>query len=175
MSITSTRTVRAGGPAAATAASVPAVPAAVARGAAAETRGAGRAVLRDAAELADARSGSAFESLVRVALLRARLGPVALQVRFDADDHAYDLALPWARVLIECDSWEHHRSRGTFVADRRFGNEVAARRGWALVRVVWAQVWPDPRPCIAAVEAAVAVSTGSRARQRRYRAQPDGS
>jgi very-short-patch-repair endonuclease len=133
-------------------------------------RGPGSLTVRRAAELSVPDSGSPFESLVRVALLQAGFGPVSTQYRLDVDGHAYDLALPWAGVVIECDSWEHHSGRPAFVADRHHGN-VAAAEGWTVVRLVWRDVWPSPERAIALVRAAVLAGRGRRVRVRRTRAR----
>jgi very-short-patch-repair endonuclease len=135
-----------------------------------EVRGPGALTVRRARGLSVPDSASPFESLVRVALIEARLAPVSTQFRLMRDGHPYDLALPWARVLVECDSWEHHSGRPVFVADRQYGN-VAAAAGWTLVRLIWSDVWPSPERAVALVRAAVLAGRGRRVRVRRTRAR----
>jgi hypothetical protein len=141
------------------------------RAAAATGRGCRQA--RQVAGLVDPRSGSVFESVTRVALELAGLGPVSAQFRLEPDGHPFDLALPWAQLLIECDSWEHHRRPAIFVLDRADANTIAATARWRLLRLVWSDVWPDPARAVRLVQAAVLAGSGRRVRVRRHRAASD--
>jgi very-short-patch-repair endonuclease len=47
-----------------------------------------------------------------------------------------DFAWPDRRLIIELDSWEFHRTRQAFEADRQRDRHLAAR-GWRVVRITW--------------------------------------
>lgn len=48
--------------------------------------------------------------------------------------YSFDLVVPEKRIVIEIDSWEHHKEQHQFVRDRVKGNE-AAIRDWILLRI----------------------------------------
>jgi very-short-patch-repair endonuclease len=47
-----------------------------------------------------------------------------------------DYAWPARKLVIELDSWEYHRTRQAFEADRRRDRRLAAK-GWTVLRVTW--------------------------------------
>jgi very-short-patch-repair endonuclease len=47
-----------------------------------------------------------------------------------------DFAWPASKLVIELDSWEYHRTRADFEADRRRDRRLAAA-GWTVLRVTW--------------------------------------
>jgi very-short-patch-repair endonuclease len=47
-----------------------------------------------------------------------------------------DAAWPDERLIVELDSWEYHRTRAAFAADRRRDRRLAAA-GWRVLRVTW--------------------------------------
>jgi hypothetical protein len=65
-----------------------------------------------------------------------------------------DFVFPDQRLLVETDSWRHHRSRDSFERDRRRDAEHAAA-GWRILRFTWRQLEHEPRTVAAAVEAAL--------------------
>ena len=140
--------------------------------------GPGSAAARRTAFLSTHRAASPFESLARIALVEARLEPISVQFCLFEDGHPYDLALPSAGVLIECDGREFHQSEDAFGDDVRHGNASVGTRvaagplhGWALVRLLWGHVWPDSALAVRLVRAAVLTGEGPRVRKRRSRAK----
>lgn len=98
---------------------------------------------------ADGRAASPLESLARLALLPAGLGPVRPQHRLERDGHPYDLGLPRHRVLLELDG-DEHRTAARAAKDRADGL-AAARAGWTLLRFGWHDVHPDASAFVEAV------------------------
>ena len=47
-----------------------------------------------------------------------------------------DFAWPASRLVIELDSWQYHRTRAAFEADRRRDRRLTAA-GWTVLRVTW--------------------------------------
>lgn len=113
------------------------------QGAAAASRGPGAPQLRKVAAHADGRAGSCLESLLRALLIGHDLGPLALQVALFRDGHAYDLAVPDARILIEADGARFHRD------DRRAALDsedvtIAAAEDHVVLRFTWWHVTRRP-------------------------------
>ena len=107
------------------------------RAAAAQAAGPGSVKMRRVAALADGRSQSVPETLLRLMLLcRPELGPVVPQFTFAGRHHAYDLALPAMCLVIEFQSWEFHGERSVWRRDARWGNEAYAE-GWGYLQLVW--------------------------------------
>lgn len=98
-------------------------------------------------ELTDAASGSVFESLTRVLLIEAGLpAPVAQLNVYDRNGDwigRVDFAWPEARLILECDGFEHHSTRDAFIRDRRRWNALR-RAGWQVAVVTWHDVVSDP-------------------------------
>lgn len=57
--------------------------------------------------------------------------------------HEVDLHWPRARLVVELDSWTHHRQRPAFERDRRRDVELQAA-GYRTVRLTWRQVVDEP-------------------------------
>ena len=73
-----------------------------------------------------------------------------------------DFVFPEQRVLVETDSWQHHRSRDSFERDRR-RDAVHAAAGWRTLRFTWRQIEDEPQTVAAAVRAALAYRGASAA------------
>jgi very-short-patch-repair endonuclease len=58
------------------------------------------------------------------------------------------------RVLVETDSWQHHRSRESFEQDRR-RDAIHAAAGWRTLRFTHRQIEYEPATVAAAIEAAL--------------------
>lgn len=117
-------------------------------------RGAARA--RAVVPVADARSESPMESVLRWLLHRARVPPPELQHEIrDAVGFVarVDLAWPDRRVVVEFDG-DGHRDRAVFVNDVRRQNRLVAA-GWTVLRFTSADVLGRPDEVIAAVRAAL--------------------
>jgi very-short-patch-repair endonuclease len=55
------------------------------------------------------------------------------------EGHEVDCAWPEHRLVVELDSWEYHRTRAAFEADRRRDRRLSAA-GWTVLRVTWADL-----------------------------------
>jgi very-short-patch-repair endonuclease len=55
-------------------------------------------------------------------------------VKFGTDRFRLDLAYPEAKVAIEYDGWDAHRSRGSFDSDRR-RDRILQLAGWVVLRI----------------------------------------
>ena len=73
-----------------------------------------------------------------------------------------DFVFPEQRVLVETDSWQHHRSRDSFERDRR-RDAVHAAAGWRTLRFTWRQIEDEPQTVAAAVRAVLAYRGASAA------------
>jgi very-short-patch-repair endonuclease/predicted transcriptional regulator of viral defense system len=58
------------------------------------------------------------------------------------------------RLIVETDSWRHHRSRDSFERDRR-RDAIHAAAGWRTLRFTWRQIEHEPQTVAAAVAAAL--------------------
>ncbi|WP_092666851.1 DUF559 domain-containing protein [Agrococcus carbonis] len=87
-------------------------------------------------ELADARSESGTESMVRWRLRALQLA-VRIQVRV-MDGVRVDLLIG-DRLIIECDSREHHSEADAYESDRRRDRRLAAR-GFIVLRLSYRQI-----------------------------------
>jgi very-short-patch-repair endonuclease len=65
-----------------------------------------------------------------------------------------DFVFPDERLIVETDSWRHHRSRDSFERDRR-RDAIHAAAGWRTLRFTWRQIEDEPQTVAAAVEAAL--------------------
>lgn len=103
--------------------------------------------LRVALGFADARSESTFETLLRLLLVRAGLGPETLQLElFEASGRVYarlDMAWPSVKVAVEADGREHHDAPDALYRDRVRGNALALE-GWTVLRFTWADLVRRP-------------------------------
>ncbi|MGZ6976847.1 MAG: endonuclease domain-containing protein [Acidimicrobiia bacterium] len=62
-------------------------------------------------------------------------------VRFGSDRFRTDFAYPSAKLAIEYDGWDTHRTRSSFDADRR-RDRILALNGWVVLRIT--SRTPDP-------------------------------
>lgn len=99
--------------------------------------------IRTVATVADERSGSVLESLLRVLLIEAGLAPDELQfvVRDELGRRVarVDFAYVRARLVVEADGFEFHRARADYRKDRRRGN-ACCRADWSVLRFSWEDV-----------------------------------
>src|SRR5919202_7059988 len=65
-----------------------------------------------------------------------------------------DFVFPDHHLIVETDSWRHHKSRDSFERDRR-RDAIHAAAGWRTMRFTWRQIEQEPRTVAAAVEAAL--------------------
>jgi very-short-patch-repair endonuclease len=75
-----------------------------------------------------------------------------------AQDHVEaleaDFIFKRERVLVETDSWQHHKSRDSFESDRcRDATHAAA--GWRTLRFTYRQITDDPVSVVQALAAAL--------------------
>lgn len=124
------------------------------RTAAAQVRGRHAGKVRRVAALADERSGSVLESLIRVLLVEAGLGPDRSQylVRDERGRVVarVDFVYLAARLIVEADGFEFHSARADYRKDRRRANAYT-RGDWSLLRFTWEDVVGDPDYVIDAV------------------------
>jgi very-short-patch-repair endonuclease len=110
--------------------------------AAAAARGPGSAIVRRRVSMLDARAANAFESSCRAILLEAGVTTFRPQVTIRHNDQwigRVDLADVAARVVIECDGWETHGTRGGWTKDARRHTLLVAA-GWRPLRFTWEEV-----------------------------------
>lgn len=124
-------------------------------------RRAGRIQVARIAELADGRSESALESMLRAVLLEAGLDMFVPQVWIEEDPEfsaRVDLADPVRRLVLEADSFEFHGTRKALARDcRRYVSLVV--RGWTVLRFSWEDVIHDPDWVVESVRAWLGVQT----------------
>lgn len=93
--------------------------------------------------LVDPDCGSVLESLCRVLLLLAGLGPVETQlvVRSRTGQFVGRVDFAWSkeRLVVETDGFAFHADRRAYRADRRRGNALVLA-GWRLLRFSWEDV-----------------------------------
>jgi very-short-patch-repair endonuclease len=105
--------------------------------------------LRKPFELADGRSDSGTESVMRVLLLEAGLKP-RLQVPIPLTDLDRIDILVGDRLVIECDSRQFHGGPDQRLRDLRRDADLAAL-GFIVLRFDYAQVFGSPETVLAAV------------------------
>ena len=117
-----------------------------------------RARLQAALLLADERSESALETLLRLLLVRAGLPPETLQLELTRDGYCYarlDLAWPSQMLAVEADGREHHDKPAALYRDRRRQNDLVLA-GWTVLRFTWYDVIHQPQWVAGQVRAALA-------------------
>jgi hypothetical protein len=119
--------------------------------------GPGAARAREVLAVADPKTDSPMESVLRWLLYEAGLPRPVLQYRA-VDERGRqigfgDLAWPDRKVLVEFDG-DHHRQRETFVGDLRRQNRLVLE-GWTVLRFSSADVLGRPEEVVAAVRRAV--------------------
>lgn len=103
--------------------------------------------------LCDPQSGSVLESLCRLLLVAAGLGPERTQlvVKFGGVVIGrVDFAWPSARLVVECDGFAFHSDRASYRSDRRRGNALV-RASWRVLRFSWEDVVSSPEYVVACV------------------------
>ncbi|MDX6241234.1 MAG: hypothetical protein QOG10_6058 [Kribbellaceae bacterium] len=107
-------------------------------------RGAGRRKAIQVADLADGRSESALESVLRARLIEAGITGFIPQYTISGQGFSarVDLANPQLRIVLEADSFAFHGTRAALRKDcRRHVN--LAMCGWLLLRYSWEDVMLD--------------------------------
>jgi very-short-patch-repair endonuclease len=123
------------------------------RAALAGARGRGACRLRAVAPALDPASGSVLESLLRVLLRSAGLGPVTQFVVDDARGRfvaRVDFCWPAARLVVEADGFAFHADRASYRRDRERLNDLE-RCGWRVLRFTWEDVVHRPDHVLAVV------------------------
>ena len=119
----------------------------------------GSSQVRRVVRLVDPASGSVLESLCRVLLVLAGLGPPETQLcvrgRGGRLLGRVDFAWPAARLVVETDGYAFHADRTSYRADRRRTNALVLD-GWRVLRFSWEDVRSQPEQVVAAVRAALA-------------------
>lgn len=130
---------------------------------AATLRGPGSRVVRRRVDLLDGKAANAFESSCRALLVGAGLLGFRPQVSVRHPTQwigFVDLADEALRIIIECDGFETHGTRGAFVSDRvRLTWLVSA--GWRPLQFTWEQVMFRQDWVLERILDTVAVATGA--------------
>jgi very-short-patch-repair endonuclease len=118
----------------------------------------GQRKLRAALLLADGRSESTFESLLRLLLVRAGLGPEDLQHAFwrpkEREYGRIDIAWPSIKLAVEADGREYHDRPDALYGDRRRGN-VLELADWTVLRFTWVDLLHHPEEIVEQVRLAL--------------------
>ena len=126
------------------------------RASAARLAGAGRRRIVAVARVADGRSGSGLESVLRAGLVEARI--VCFQPQVEIRDETFcarvDLGDSLHCIALEADSFEHHGARSALVRDCHRYDELTVR-GWLVLRFAWEHVMFDRSWVIDTVRAAL--------------------
>ena len=111
-----------------------------------------------AVDLADGRSESVLETLVRVCLVSRGVPRPELQVWVDTARGRYrvDMLWPDARVVVEADGLEKYRAGWQTVVDEKRRHEAIERAGYAVLRVTWRELMSDADDVVRRVLAALA-------------------
>lgn len=120
--------------------------------------GRGRPRLARALRLVDPASGSVLESLCRVLLVQAGIGPEESQLVIRSVRGRVlgrvDFAWPSARLVVETDGFAFHADRTSYRNDRRRTNDLVLA-GWRVLRFSWEDVVHHPDEVVAAVRTAL--------------------
>jgi hypothetical protein len=123
------------------------------------SRSRGRQRLARAIALSDARSESPLETLIRLLLVEAGIGPEELQHPFwlGGPGHArLDMAWPSVRLAVEADGRKYHDDPEPLYRDRDKGNGATTSR-WRVLRFTWADVKQRPQWIVQTVRTALAL------------------
>jgi hypothetical protein len=117
------------------------------------------AYLSAALALADGRSESALETLLRLLLVRAGVGPETLQLKL-YDDRGrriarLDMAWPSRMLAVEADGREFHDKVEALYRDRDRQNDVVID-DWRVLRFTWYDLIHRPARVLEKVRAALA-------------------
>ena len=91
----------------------------------------------------------AHELFVRAGLPRPRVNAL---IDVAGEQFEVDFHWPDRRLIVEADSWEHHKTRAAFERDRR-RDQLLTAAGWTVIRVTWRQLTQTPHQVIAALVA----------------------
>lgn len=118
--------------------------------------GRGRSRVARVVRLADPRSGSVLESLLRVLLAEHGLAPPTSQLlvrtRHGGRIGRVDFAWPDAMLVVETDGFAFHADRRSYREDRRRGDALV-RAGWRVLRFSWEDVVAYPEHVVECVRA----------------------
>jgi hypothetical protein len=110
--------------------------------------------LRAALKLADGRSESTFETLLRLLLVRAGIPPEELQFSvYGENGHEVarvDIAWPSHKLAVEADGREYHDQPKALYRDRHRGNDLGHEE-WTTLRFTWADLIGNPAGIVAEV------------------------
>lgn len=124
--------------------------------------GRGRQRIARVMRLVDPECGSVLESLCRVLLVQAGLGPEESQLVIRSARGRVigrvDFAWPSARLVVEVDGFAFHADRASYRNDRRRTNGLVLA-GWRVLRFSWEDVVHHPDEVVAAVRAALQQTT----------------
>jgi very-short-patch-repair endonuclease len=112
-----------------------------------------------AMRLADERSESVLESLLRLLIAQAGLPAptVQLPVRVGRLSYRADLGYPHPRLLLEADGRNYH-SEWRAVADDLARQNALVAAGWRVLRFTWHQVLFEPEIVIATIRTALSAN-----------------
>ena len=68
--------------------------------------------------------------------------------------HGYEVDVTWpaAHLIVELDSWTHHRTRASFERDRIRDTDLALA-GYRVIRITWRRLEDEPRKIAAQIQA----------------------
>ena len=119
--------------------------------------------VRAANALADARSESTFETLVRLVLVRGGVPPETLQFQVREDGRVrfrLDFAWPSLKLAVEADGREYHDAPAALYGDRVRANALELA-GWTILRFTWSDLLHDPQRVVEQVASALNRLAGS--------------
>jgi hypothetical protein len=122
-------------------------------------RARGRQRLARAIALSDERSESPLETLIRLLLVDAEIGPEELQYPVWVGGPGYarlDLAWPSVLVAVEADGRMYHDDPEPLYRDRAKGNAATISR-WRILRFTWADVKQRPGWIVETVRTALSL------------------
>ncbi len=115
--------------------------------------------LRPALALADTRSQSPLETLIRLLFVRAGLVPEVLQyLVYDANGRIaarLDLAWPSLKLAVEADGRAYHDLVPALYRDRERANQLEVL-GWTILRFTWADLKGRPEWVVSQVRQVLA-------------------
>lgn len=113
--------------------------------------------VRAANALADGRSESTFETLLRLVLVRGGVPPETLQFEVMKDGRVrfrLDFAWPSLKLAVEADGREYHDAPAALYGDRVRANALEVA-GWMILRFTWSDLMHDPQGVVDQVAAAL--------------------
>jgi very-short-patch-repair endonuclease len=117
--------------------------------------GAGRPGVHRLIRVIDERDGrhsalSRFHAERRLRRLLIAAGIAPDETNVDLDGSVPDMVWREAKLIVEIDGWEHHRSRDRFEGDRR-KDALRATRGWLTLRFTGRRIRDEPCAVIAEI------------------------